>query len=64
MTYFGHEIERCRDYSSLHYRLPFEKVSPREYSLRIQSGRKYFFSNSGIPRGLGRTEGRMGRDFL
>ncbi|PFH51208.1 hypothetical protein AMATHDRAFT_75070 [Amanita thiersii Skay4041] len=24
-TYFGHEFERCRDYSSLHYRLPFEK---------------------------------------
>ncbi|EGN93982.1 hypothetical protein SERLA73DRAFT_189133 [Serpula lacrymans var. lacrymans S7.3] len=24
-TYFGHELERCRDYSSLHYRLPFEK---------------------------------------
>ncbi|KAF8886226.1 actin-related protein Arp6 [Gymnopilus junonius] len=25
MTYFGHEIARCKDYSSLHYRLPFEK---------------------------------------
>ena len=25
-TYFGHEFERCKDYSSLHYRLPFEKV--------------------------------------
>jgi actin-related protein 6 len=25
MTYFGHEVERCQDYSSLHYRLPFEK---------------------------------------
>jgi hypothetical protein len=25
-TYFGHEMEQCRDYSSLHYRLPFEKV--------------------------------------
>ncbi|KDQ62817.1 hypothetical protein JAAARDRAFT_122230 [Jaapia argillacea MUCL 33604] len=24
-TYFGHEFERCRDYSSLHFRLPFEK---------------------------------------
>ncbi|KAF8739517.1 hypothetical protein AX14_009296 [Amanita brunnescens Koide BX004] len=24
-TYFGHEFERCKDYSSLHYRLPFEK---------------------------------------
>src|SRR5215472_2304111 len=27
-TYFGHEIEHCVDYSSLHYRLPFEKVRP------------------------------------
>ena len=25
-TYFGHEMARCKDYSSLHYRLPFEKV--------------------------------------
>ncbi|KAJ8079909.1 Actin- protein 6 [Marasmius tenuissimus] len=24
-TYFGHELEECRDYSALHYRLPLEK---------------------------------------
>ncbi|KIJ64586.1 hypothetical protein HYDPIDRAFT_111953 [Hydnomerulius pinastri MD-312] len=24
-TYVGHEIDRCKDFSSLHYRLPFEK---------------------------------------
>ncbi|ETW81470.1 hypothetical protein HETIRDRAFT_318154 [Heterobasidion irregulare TC 32-1] len=24
-TYFGHEFYKCRDHSSLHYRLPFEK---------------------------------------
>ncbi|KAJ7582804.1 actin-related protein Arp6 [Mycena floridula] len=24
-TYFGHEIERCKDYASLNYRLPLEK---------------------------------------
>ncbi|GAW02679.1 actin-related protein Arp6 [Lentinula edodes] len=24
-TYFGHEIAKCKDYSSLHYQLPFEK---------------------------------------
>ncbi|KAI0688710.1 actin-like protein Arp6 [Cytidiella melzeri] len=24
-TYVGHEIDTCRDFSSLHYRLPFEK---------------------------------------
>lgn len=24
--YFGHELAECRDYSSLHYRLPFERV--------------------------------------
>jgi actin-related protein 6 len=29
-TYFGHELERCRDYASLHYRLPFEKVNLHE----------------------------------
>ena len=25
-TYFGHEIAQCKDYSTLHLRLPFEKV--------------------------------------
>lgn len=25
-TYIGHELESCRDFASLHYRLPFEKV--------------------------------------
>ncbi|KAK2463382.1 hypothetical protein APHAL10511_004608 [Amanita phalloides] len=25
ITYFGHEFDRCKDYSSLHYRFPFEK---------------------------------------
>ncbi|TFY68995.1 hypothetical protein EVJ58_g663 [Rhodofomes roseus] len=24
-TYIGHELDKCRDFSSLHYRLPFEK---------------------------------------
>ncbi|KZP07507.1 actin-domain-containing protein [Athelia psychrophila] len=24
-TYFGHEIDQCQDFSSLHYRMPFEK---------------------------------------
>lgn len=28
MTYIGHEFDRCRDYSSLHYRLSCEKASP------------------------------------
>lgn len=28
-TYCGHEIARCRDRSSLNYRLPFEKVAQR-----------------------------------
>ena len=26
-TYFGQEFDQCKDFSSLHYRLPFEKVS-------------------------------------
>ncbi|KAJ7466005.1 actin-related protein Arp6 [Mycena latifolia] len=25
MTYVGHELEKCKDYSALHYRLPLEK---------------------------------------
>lgn len=27
-TYFGHELEQCTDFASLHYRLPFERVRP------------------------------------
>lgn len=27
MKYFGHEVAQCKDYSTLHFRLPFEKVS-------------------------------------
>ena len=25
-TYIGHELAKCRDYTSIRYRLPFEKV--------------------------------------
>ena len=32
-TYVGHEIEDCRDFSSIHYRLPFEKVSTSGLSI-------------------------------
>ena len=31
-TYFGHELTQCKDYSSLHYRLPFEKVWKFSYT--------------------------------
>jgi actin-related protein 6 len=48
MTYFGHEISRCRDYSSLHYRLPFEKV--RLIYLRTAEQETIAFSQAGIPR--------------
>lgn len=34
-TYFGHQLARCRDYSALHYRLPFEKV---RYQIAISCG--------------------------
>jgi actin-related protein 6 len=34
-TYFGHEIAQCKDYSTLHFRLPFEKVG---YSSSPDSG--------------------------
>jgi len=37
MSYFGHEIARCKDYSSLHYRLPFEKVWADYFSLPQRS---------------------------
>lgn len=26
ITYFGHEFDTCKDYSTLHFRLPFERV--------------------------------------
>jgi hypothetical protein len=26
ITYFGHELDACKDFSSLHFRLPFERV--------------------------------------
>lgn len=34
-TYVGHEINRCKDFSSLHYRLPFEKVLPVHYAFWV-----------------------------
>lgn len=34
VTYVGHEIDTCHDFSSLHYRLPFEKVSASRLSQR------------------------------
>ena len=36
--YFGHEVEYCVDYSSLHYRLPFEKVRPISWIQRCEAG--------------------------
>jgi hypothetical protein len=58
LTYFGHEFARCRDYSSLHYRLPFEKVR------RVTCYMQNTYSMTGIPCGLGCTESRMGRHFF
>ena len=60
-TYCGHEIARCRDYAALHFRLPFEKVSraPPAVACLVCSPRSL-----GIPRRLGRGEGRLGRCVL
>lgn len=44
-TYIGHELQRCRDYSSLHYRLPFEKVGDISLSIR-RLGEKTFVQRS------------------
>jgi hypothetical protein len=57
-TYIGHELERCRDYASLHYRLPFEKVRPHT-DLRAE-GEAIFLQELGLSRGLGLSEGCMG----
>jgi len=66
-TYVGHEISRCKDFSSLHYRLPFEKVHT-SYSLRflgfISSSETRTEGVPGLPSRLGRAEGHLGRSLL
>jgi actin-related protein 6 len=57
-TYFGHEITQCRDYSSLHYRLPFEKVCSEIHFPHLRLIRP---GPLGISGRLGRAEGDMGR---
>ena len=57
MSYFGHEIARCKDYSSLHYRLPFEKVQPDQLRYTIYSKVPFV----GLSRWLGRAKGCLGR---
>ncbi|KAL7279818.1 hypothetical protein ACG7TL_006225 [Trametes sanguinea] len=34
-TYIGHELAKCRDFTSLRFRLPFEKVNTSQASLLI-----------------------------
>jgi len=59
-TYFGHQLARCRDYSGLHYRLPFEKVRYHiiflVYKFVIVLG-----STAGLSGGLGCTKSYLGR---
>lgn len=62
MTYFGHEVEHCRDFSSLHYRLPFEKVCFNSYVL--EGTRWNCFSDLGIPCWLGCSESCLGWHLL
>lgn len=61
-TYCGHEIARCRDYAALHYRLPFEKVPLAPPA--IHRAYRMLTPLVGIPRRLGRAEGRLGRRLL
>lgn len=56
-TYVGHEVENCQDFSSLHYRLPFEKVGP--FAMCLQRMRT-MSEPVGLCRRLGRTESHLG----
>lgn len=60
-TYVGHEFDRCKDYASLHYRLPFEKVLYQPLG-----GPTFLFHllSLGLCRGLGCTKSRVGQSFL
>ena len=60
MSYFGHEIARCKDYSSLHYRLPFEKVRT-DYFLPQKVTQCIL---AGLSRGLGRAKSCLGWHFF
>jgi actin-related protein len=59
LTYFGHEFDACRDYSSLHYRLPFEKVRCSTITCTTR-----IYSATGLSSRLGRAKGCMGRHLL
>lgn len=61
-TYFGQEFEQCTDYSSLNYRLPFEKVSP-SVSLTFMMRYSIFTVKTGISSGLGCAESYLGQPF-
>lgn len=58
-TYYGQELDNCADFSTLHYRLPFEKVRVLvlERRVRCLTG---CASSIGIPCRLGRAEGDLG----
>ena len=55
-SYYGHEIPLCRDRSSLHYRLPCEKVQ-RAFKHIIPA-----HSHQGLHRRLGCAKGNLGWD--
>jgi hypothetical protein len=58
-TYIGHELERCRDFASLKYRMPIEKAS--FIYVYPFLGSRPCLSNVGLHCRLGRAEGSLGR---
>jgi len=61
-VYFGHEMARCKDYSSLHFRLPFDKVGGLAAAASIIA--IFLKASVGLPRRLGRAEGCLGWNLL
>ena len=57
-TYYGHEIPLCRDRSTLHYRLPLEKVQYPEDITPVSSAHP----RQGICGRLGCAKSDLGRD--
>ena len=58
-TYFEQEFEQCKDFSSLNYRLPFERVCISPLWMFLVRD-KVFTATIGLPCRLGRAEGDMG----
>ncbi|KAL5501343.1 ARP6_2 [Sanghuangporus vaninii] len=47
-TYFGHEFDRCRDFSSLHFRLPFERGYLTDWDAQKAIWDGLFYAKDGL----------------